>query len=212
MKTEKKVHTMNTAILLASASPRRQELLARMGLSFTVCPAELDESRWDGLPPQTLVESLSQAKGEVVAASAPAGTLVIAADTVVVLDGQVLGKPRDEAEAASMLALLSGRTHEVYTGLSIRRDALVCTTHQITSVCFRSLTEEDITRYVKTGEPMDKAGAYGIQGYGAMLVSTISGDYFNVMGLPVCLLAQLLTAQFGLNPLALAAGSRASSP
>ena len=198
---------MNTAILLASASPRRQELLTRMGLSFTVCPAELDESRWDGLPPQDLVESLSQAKGEIVAASAPAGTLVIAADTVVVLDGQVLGKPRDEAEAASMLARLSGHTHEVYTGLSIRRDALVCTTHQITSVRFRSLTEEDIARYVKTGEPMDKAGAYGIQGYGAMLVSIISGDYFNVMGLPVCLLAQLLTTQFGLDPLALAAES-----
>lgn len=196
---------MDNAILLASASPRRQELLARMGLSFTVCPAQLDESRWEGLPPHALVERLSAAKGETVAAAAPAGTLIIAADTVVVLDGAVLGKPRDQEEAVSMLTRLSDRTHEVYTGLSLRRDALVCTTHQITSVRFRPLSPEDILRYVKTGEPMDKAGAYGIQGYGAMLVAAIFGDYFNVMGLPVCLLSQLLTTRFGLDPLALAA-------
>ncbi len=205
MKLKKKVHTIHTPIILASASPRRQELLARMGLTFTVCPAELDESRWDGLPPHALVENLSRAKGDTVADLSPAGTLIIAADTVVVLDGQVLGKPRDEDDAISMLSRLSDRTHEVYTGLSLRRDALVYTTHQITSVRFRSLTEGDIARYVKTGEPMDKAGAYGIQGYGAMLVSAISGDYFNVMGLPVCLLAQILTARFGLDPFVLAA-------
>ena len=210
MKTGKKVHTIHTPIILASASPRRQELLARMGLSFTVCPAELDESRWDGLSPDALVEHLSHAKGETVAATAPAGTLIIAADTVVVLDGQVLGKPRDKDEAVSMLSRLSGRTHEVYTGLSLRRDDLVCTTHQITSVRFRSLTGADIARYVQTGEPMDKAGAYGIQGYGAMLVSAISGDYFNVMGLPVCRLGQILAAQFGLDPLALAAEGAAA--
>ena len=210
MKTGKKVHTINTTILLASASPRRQELLTRMGISFTVCPAELDESRWDGLPPNALVENLSRVKGETVANTAPAGTLVIAADTVVVLDGHILGKPRNETEAAYMLSRLSDRTHEVYTGLSIRRDKLVYTTHQITSVRFRSLTEADIARYVKTGEPMDKAGAYGIQGFGAMLVSAISGDYFNVMGLPVCLLAQILTTHFGLDPLALAAEGEAT--
>jgi len=210
MKNEKKVHTINTTILLASASPRRQELLARMGLSFTVCPADLDESLWDDLPPDALVEHLSRAKGETVAATAPAGTLVIAADTVVVLDGQILGKPRDQREAAYMLSCLSDRTHEVYTGLSVRRDKLVYTTHQITSVRFRNLSEVDIARYVKTGEPMDKAGAYGIQGYGAMLVSAISGDYFNVMGLPVCRLGQILSAHFGLDPLVLAAEGEAA--
>jgi len=210
MKTGKKVHNINTTIILASASPRRQELLARMGLTFSVSPAELDESRWDGLPPDALVEQLSQSKGEVVAAQAPAGTLIIAADTVVVLDGQVLGKPKDRAEAVSMLSRLSDRTHEVYTGLSVRRDTLVYTTHQITSVRFRNLTEEDIARYVQTGEPMDKAGAYGIQGYGAMLVSAISGDYFNVMGLPVCRLGQILATHFGLDPLAQAVGEQAA--
>ncbi len=210
MKRKKKVHTIHTPIVLASASPRRQELLARMGLPFTVCPAELDESRWDGLPPGELVEHLSHAKGETVAALTPAGSLIIAADTVVVLDGQVLGKPRDEDEAAFMLARLSDRTHEVYTGLSLRRDALVTTTHQITSVRFRRLSGADIARYVQTGEPMDKAGAYGIQGYGAMLVSAISGDYFNVMGMPVCLLSQILTTRFGVDPLSLAAGGAAA--
>ena len=132
---------------------------------------------------------------------------MIAADTIVALDGAVLGKPNDGLEAFRMLSALSGRRHQVYTGVTLLRGGERRTEHEVTTVTFRELTQDDITRYIATGEPMDKAGAYGIQGYGALLVERIEGDYFNVMGLPVCRLGRML-AGMGTDCLALAAGNR----
>ena len=191
------------AIILASQSPRRRELLGQMGISdFIIRPAQGEEKAAPGLSPAQLVEALSLQKGvEVAAASAP-GDLVISADTVVAVDGRVLGKPHSREEAAAMLASLSGRTHTVYTGVTVCRDGDVLTEHEATAVRFRSLTSGEIAAYVATGEPMDKAGAYGIQGYGALLVEGIEGDYCNVVGLPVCRLGRML-ARFGVDVLAL---------
>ena len=155
-----------------------------------------------GLSHDRLVEELSRQKCAEVAASRP-DALVIAADTVVVANNRVLGKPRSEEDAARMLAALSGRMHMVYTGVTVSQGSRTATGHEATSVRFRTLTQADIIRYIATGEPMDKAGAYGIQGYGCTLVESISGDYYNVMGLPVCRLAKML-ARFGVDPLALA--------
>ena len=143
-----------------------------------------------------------------MAGHAKPGELVIAADTIVALDGAVLGKPADGPEAFRMLSALSGRRHQVYTGVTLLRDAERCTEHEVTTVTFRELTRDDITRYIATGEPMDKAGAYGIQGCGALLVERIEGDYFNVMGLPVGRLGRML-AGMGIDCLALAAGNKA---
>lgn len=139
-----------------------------------------------------------------MAAQAGPGAVVIAADTVVALDGAVLGKPADESDAARMLSALSGRTHQVFTGLTVACGADVRTVSEETAVTFRPLTAEEIEAYIATGEPMDKAGAYGIQGYGALFIEGISGDYYNVMGLPVCRLGQIL-GQLGMNCMALAA-------
>ena len=175
------------AVILASQSPRRRELLERMGMSdFLIRPAQGEEIFDPSLTPAQLVEALSCQKAEEISAGAGPEDVVIAADTVVSVDGRVLGKPGDEAEAAEMLAALSGREHTVYTGVTVRRGG------------------EEIAAYVATGEPMDKAGAYGIQGYGCLLVEGISGDYFNVVGLPVCRLGKIL-ARFGVEPLRLAA-------
>lgn len=191
-------------IILASQSPRRRELLERMGIrDFEVLPARGEELADPSLPPAELVEELSRRKCAEVAALRPGG-LVIGADTVVSIDGQVLGKPRDRAEAERMLRALSGRQHTVYTGVTVLYNGTEETGSERTSVRFRPLTDGDITRYIATGEPMDKAGAYGIQGYGSVLVEGISGDYYNVMGLPVCRLARML-ARFGVDSLALAA-------
>lgn len=191
-------------IVLASASPRRQELLSRMGLLFTIQIPDIDESRFSGLSPHELVETLSQYKSAQVALGCHPDDLIIAADTVVVLDGSILGKPSNELEAFHMLSSLSGRTHEVYTGVTVRMGARLQTIHEISSVRFRSLSEEEIRLYIATGEPMDKAGAYGIQGYGALLISELHGDYFNVMGLPLCRLGQILCS-FGIDVLQQAA-------
>ena len=191
------------AIILASQSPRRRELLGQMGISdFIIRPAQGEEKAAPGLSPAQLVEALSLQKGVEVAASAAPGDLVISADTVVAVDGRVLGKPHSREEAAAMLASLSGRTHTVYTGVTVCRDGDVLTEHEATAVRFRSLTSGEIAAYVATGEPMDKAGAYGIQGYGALLVEGIEGDYCNVVGLPVCRLGRML-ARFGVDVLAL---------
>lgn len=193
------------AVILASQSPRRRELLERMGFSdFLIRPARGEEIFDPSLTPAQLVEALSQQKAAEVAAGAGSEDLIIAADTVVSVDGRVLGKPRDVAEAAEMLAALSGREHTVYTGVTVRRGGKAVTEHEATAVRFRPLAGEEIAAYVATGEPMDKAGAYGIQGCGALLVEGISGDYFNVVGLPVCRLGRIL-AGFGVNPLRLAA-------
>ena len=190
-------------IVLASQSPRRRELLARMGLTgFEILPARGEETAGPHLPPEQLVEALSRQKCAEVAALRP-GALVIAADTVVAAAGRVLGKPRSREEASEMLAALSGRTHTVYTGLTVALGERQVTEHEATAVRFRALTEADIAHYIATGEPMDKAGAYGIQGYGCTLVEGIEGDYYNVMGLPVFRLARLLSG-FGVDVLALA--------
>ena len=191
-------------IILASQSPRRRELLKRIGIeNFKVIPAQGEELATRTLTPDQLVEELSQRKCAEVAAAHPKD-LVIAADTVVSIHNRVLGKPRSEEDAARMLAALSGKLHLVYTGVTVAKEGRTLTQHEVTSVRFRTLTQADIIRYIATGEPMDKAGAYGIQGYGSVLVEGISGDYYNVMGLPVCRLSRML-ARFGVDTLALAA-------
>lgn len=188
-------------IILASQSPRRRELLERMGLTqFEIRPARGEECADPGLSPARLVEELSIQKAGEIAAGADPEDVIIAADTVVAADGQVLGKPHSRREAQEMLAFLSGRTHTVYTGVTVRQGDMVRTGHEATDVVFRELTPAEIRAYVDTGEPMDKAGAYGIQGRGCVLVEGIRGDYYNVMGLPVCRLG-LMLREFGVEPL-----------
>lgn len=193
-------------IILASQSPRRRELLERMGIrNFRVVSADIDEREEEQLPPEQLVCRLALRKAEAVAEKAPKGAVIIAADTVVSLDGTVLGKPGDKLEAFKMLSTLSGNRHQVYTGLCVIWDEDKRTEYEVTDVTFRELGEKEIEDYIATGEPMDKAGAYGIQGYGALLVERIEGDYYNVMGLPVCRLGTVLL-ELGVDCLALAAG------
>ena len=187
-------------IILASQSPRRKELLKQMGLAYRVVVAEIDEHMERDLPPDKLVEAISAEKAAAVAAGEGPESVIIAADTVVALDGEVLGKPHSEAQAAEILGKLSGREHQVYTGFTVRQGERIVTDHQRSEVWFRSLSKQEIAAYIATGEPMDKAGAYGIQGLGSLLVEGIHGDYFNVMGLPVCAFGQALEA-FGLFPL-----------
>ena len=190
-------------IILASQSPRRRELLERMGVEFRVVTPDIDEHMERELPPDELVRRISVEKARAVAAQTGPDAIVIAADTVVALDGAVLGKPADELEAFKMLSTLSGCRHQVYTGLTVLRGEEMHTVSEETAVTFRELSEKEITNYIRTGEPMDKAGAYGIQGYGALLVEGIQGDYYNVMGLPVCRLGGLLK-ELGVDCLALA--------
>ena len=192
-------------IILASGSPRRRELLERMGIEeFDIITSDVDETLDDDLPPAEQVERLSRRKADAVATDVTPDDLVIAADTVVALDGTVLGKPVDEEDAFRMLSALSGVRHHVYTGVTVRMGDRVLTRHEVTSVDFRALELDEVEQYIATGECMDKAGAYGIQGYGCLLVEGIVGDYYNVMGLPVALLAQMLK-QFGVDCLKLAA-------
>ena len=170
-------------VVLASASPRRHELLSTIGVSFTVREPDIDESPNDDETPAAYVRRLASAKAAAISASAD--ELVIAADTTVDLDGQILGKPVDERDAAAMLHRLSGRTHRVHTGVSVRRNGTehvdVCTT----LVTFVALDEATIDWYVSTGEPLDKAGAYALQGAGAALVHSVEGSVSNVVGLPL---------------------------
>ena len=192
-------------IILASQSPRRKELLERMGIrDFETISPNVDESVFHGLSPEELVRRLSAEKAAAMAGRAGEDAIVIAADTVVALEGAVLGKPADELDAFKMLSALSGVRHQVYTGVTVCRGGEKQTAHEVTDVTFRELSEEEIEHYIATGEPMDKAGAYGIQGYGALLIQGISGDYYNVMGLPVCRLSGML-ARFGVDCLKLAA-------
>ena len=181
-------------IILASQSPRRQELMKLTGLPFTVRVADIDETMDPALPVQQEVTRVSRRKAQAIAAGASPDDIVIAADTIVVIDGRELGKPRSEEEALGMLRLLSGRTHEVVTVLSVCKGSQLESEAVVTKVTFRTLCEEELRAYVRTGEPMDKAGSYGIQGYGAMFVSRIEGDYFSVMGLPLCPLCRMLRA------------------
>ena len=184
-------------IVLASGSPRRRELLETMGLEFSVVPAKGEEIAPEGAGPAETVMALSKAKAGEVAKSRPE-SLGIAADTVVWAEGRILGKPKDEAEARAMLHMLSDNTHEVYTGVTVVLGGKTMVGAECTKVFFRRLTDEEIDRYVSTGEPMDKAGAYGVQGKGALLVERLEGDFFNVMGLPVLRLSRML-AQFGVK-------------
>ena len=176
-------------VVLASQSPRRSQLLRELGIPFCVRPARCGEQSAER-DPEKLVRELSRRKAAAVQAAE--GEIVVAADTVVCLDGEILGKPRDAQQAADMLRRLSGRAHTVFTGVTVRRGGRVLTRAERTEVFFRPLPEGYIRRYVESGEPLDKAGAYGIQGAGGAFVRRIEGDFYNVMGLPVCALCEML--------------------
>ena len=188
-------------VILASASPRRKELLTNMGINFSVVVSDADESVADSnVPPGIYVQQLSLLKAVSTAEKVikNKNALIISADTVVVNTNKILGKPKNEQEAFDMLSALSGKTHQVYTGFCVLRakDAYTVCKHVCTDVTFKKLSAEQISSYIQSGEPMDKAGAYGIQGLGAMLVEKINGDYFNVVGLPVSALADILETEF----------------
>jgi septum formation protein len=177
-------------VVLASASPRRRDLLGLIGIPHEVRPANIDESYRAGETPLMHVERLAREKASAIVAP---DALIIGSDTIVVVDGDVLGKPRDREHARVMLQRLSGRSHVVMTAVAVQwRGELRSAVEQV-GVTFRSLDGDEIERYIDTGEPMDKAGAYGIQGYGATIVERVDGDYFSVMGLPLNRLVRLLT-------------------
>lgn len=196
MNLEKQVYTMT--ILLASASPRRAALLEGLGLRFTACPTDFDEESIQESSPARLVLALSAAKAALCAQNHPDDSLILAADTIVIYKGMVLGKPADEEAACSILSTLSDQWHEVYSGVTLQRGTQIEQFYERTEVRFRALSEAEIEAYVQTGEPMDKAGAYGIQGLGALFVSELKGDYYTVMGLPLCRLG-LALRNFGLD-------------
>lgn len=186
-------------IILASSSPRRKELLEGLGLTFKVIASDVDETA-NEKNPNLLAEKLAEIKAREVARNLEPGYLVIGADTVVCLDSEILGKPRDEEEAFEMLKKLSGNIHKVITGVALIESASgrKVISHEETDVKVRSLEEQEIKAYIKTGEPMDKAGAYGIQKIGAVLVERIEGCYFNVVGLPLTRLTKMLK-EFNIN-------------
>jgi septum formation protein len=178
-------------IILASSSPRRHQLLAMLGIDHIVDPADIDEVFDSGEPAENLAIRLAREKASVVSARHP-GRVVLSADTLVVLGSEILGKPSSAKEAASMIGKLAGREHRVVTAITVAKDGDFWDRCDVTTVWFRQLSEEMITAYVSTGESLDKAGSYGVQGYGAVLVDRIEGDYFGVMGLPVRLVVELL--------------------
>ena len=178
-------------LVLASASPRRKELLARAGFEFEVLAADIDESRREGEEPAAYVQRLALEKAQAVAANSPDAT-VIGADTTVALDNHVLNKPKDRDDAERMLRLLSGRTHQVHTGIAVVRRAKAEARVETTDVVFRAIEEAELETYLASGDALDKAGAYGIQGYAARWIPRIEGDYFNVVGLPIAALVKLL--------------------
>jgi septum formation protein len=178
-------------IVLSSRSPRRHQLLDLIGIPHEVVPADIDESVRPRERPGKHAERLAREKAEAVAGSDP-NLVAVGADTVVVIDGKILGKPTSAVDAGSMLSLLSGRKHTVVTAIAVARGKKVRSAVEEVSVKFRKLTDDEIDAYIATGEPMDKAGAYGIQGYGATIVERIEGDYFAVMGLPLVRLVSLL--------------------
>lgn len=192
-----------TLFVLASKSPRRKELLKNIGIQAEIMPANVDESALSSLPPEKMVTQLALLKASDVARSFSGNTYVIAADTIVVSGGKVFGKPHNIEDARRMLHALSGTTHSVYTGYCVIRckDATSVARYEKTDVTFRTLSDEEIEAYIKTREPMDKAGSYGIQGKGSIFIEKIDGDYFNVVGLPVCALSKLLMEEFDINVL-----------
>ena len=181
-------------VILASQSPRRKELMGLYHIPFIIRIADIDEHMDPNLPPAQEVARVSRLKAEAVPHQAE--DVVIAADTIVVCDGQVLGKPRDEADAYRMLRLLSGRDHQVMTGLTVLQGEKAVVHTEISHIHFKPLSDGEIFAYIRTGEPMDKAGAYGIQGGAALFAQRLEGDYYNVMGLPVCRLGQILRQYF----------------
>jgi len=180
---------MTVPVVLASASPRRRQLLGLLGIEAEIAPSNIDETWRNGEAPAAHAERLAREKA---AAVERAGAAVVGADTIVVIGGEILGKPRDAAEARAMLRRLAGRGHDVFTAVAVAWRGAVVSGTQRTAVWFRPMDEATIAAYVATGEPLDKAGAYGIQGYGAVLVERIEGDYFTVMGLGLGLLVELL--------------------
>lgn len=192
-------------LILASSSPRRRELLEQLGLRFEVRPSQVAERVDNSQSPDLVVLGLARQKAHAVAAGCVQredNAVVIGSDTIVVCNGQILGKPRHAAEARAMLQKLSGATHEVYTGLSVvdSADGHEASAWEKTRVHFADISDEEISAYVETGEPMDKAGSYGIQAFGAMFVEGIEGDYFTVVGLPLRRL-YLMLREFGVDPL-----------
>jgi len=184
-------------IVLASGSPRRQELLTRIGIrDFAVRVPQVEEWYPQGLTPPEIVSYISREKSQAVPSEED--EIVITADTMVFLDQQRLGKPKDEADALRMLTALQGRRHTVCTGITVRRGGEILTESASTDVYFRPAAEAELRGYIRTGEPMDKAGAYGVQGLGALLVERLDGDFFNVMGLPVLRLSRMLE-RFGVH-------------
>ena len=177
-------------LILASASPRRKELLGLLRIPFTIRVADIDETMDPGKAPFDEVARVSRMKA--LATKREPNDVVVAADTIVVCEGRVLGKPHSEEEAVGMLTLLSGRDHQVMTGVTVLRGEKAETVTEVTDIHFRNLSEKEILAYVATGEPMDKAGSYGIQGGAALFCSHMVGDYYNVMGLPVCRLGEML--------------------
>lgn len=192
-------------IILASQSPRRRELLEAIGMNFDVIVSEVDETSIskENIPVGIYVQELALMKAAAVAKKVlkDKEAIIISADTIVTLNGKILGKPKDENDAFKMLFMLSGREHEVYTGYCVMRikDGYTICNNVKTIVSFKQLTEEKIKRYIKTGEPMDKAGAYGIQGIGGVLIDKIDGDYTNVVGIPISALADTLENEFDIN-------------
>ncbi|HUQ47595.1 MAG TPA: Maf family protein [Gemmatimonadaceae bacterium] len=185
------------AVVLASASPRRRDLLDLIGIRHEVRPADIDESLRVGELPEAYAERLARAKAETLIALNP-NALIIGADTIVVIDDVVLGKPRDIGDAERMLGVLNGRNHTVMTAVAVHYMGKTVSTVEMVDVTFRPLSEDEIRNYVATGEPMDKAGSYGIQGYGATIVRRIDGDYFAVMGLSLVKLVALM-AEVGVS-------------
>lgn len=184
-------------LLLASSSPRRRELIRFLQLPVEILVNDVDETVEEGLTPAQIVETLSERKASASLGAAKEENkdgILIGSDTIVVVDGMVLGKPQDQADAARMLGLLQGRSHQVYTGLCCidTESGRTIISHTVNNVTFRAMNEKEIAGYIQTGEPMDKAGSYGVQGLGSIFIERIDGDFYSVMGLPLNLLYQLL--------------------
>lgn len=186
-------------IILASASARRREILTHLGLDPEIAVSHADESLDPTTPPRLYTEELSLRKAKAVKDGYGDDCLIIASDTVVYADGSILGKPKDRDDAYSMLSRLSGSTHSVISGIAVMHGGKTAVTSETTEVTFRDIPESEIYRYIDTGEPFDKAGAYGIQDIASVFVERINGDYFNVVGLPVFRLFELLKRDFGLD-------------
>ena len=187
-------------IILASQSPRRRDILETVGVHFDICPADVDESVSEALPPDEAVKEISRRKAKKVFEDhKDEDVFVIAADTVVSINGEILGKPKDAADAHRMLSMLSDAPNYVYTGYTLMTRDKTYTDAECTAVYFRALSERDIGRYIASGESFDKAGGYGIQEKGDLFVRRIEGDYFNVVGLPVCALYEAAKREFDLD-------------